>query len=397
VARYATVGFEVGSSGEFASLEGRTDAGTITRDTTTFRSGASSLKCDSGAGNTLAYVTHSWDNRGLFGYYVRAYFRFTTMPSATTRLMALRTGAATMVNARVTSAGKIQLYDEVSSAQIGSDSAATLVTGVWYRIELYCKTVSGASDEAALRLDGVEVASATGLALSDANLYQAWFGLINSPGANRVVHVDDVAINDDQGASQNSWPGDGKVLYLRPVSDNARDTHWTAGAGATTSLFDAVDNTPAVGVASGSATDTSQVKNINTADTTGNYDANMTSYTAAGLVATDTITLVQGASGGGSSTTAVGNGALKIVSNPVQSGEDTNAFGAGSAIGSWGSNWEAKWGSAQYSPSVTLGTQPVLRVGRRTTAAMELHFCVMLLAVEYTQGASTNSLLLLGA
>jgi hypothetical protein len=383
VSRYATIACDGRFGSDFPSFEGRVDAGTVTRDTAVKRTaeGEASWKFDSGAGNTLAYLTHSWGNRGLFGYYVRAYFRFATMPSATTRLLLLVTSTGVnLVNARVTSGGKLQLYNEVGAVQIGSDSAATLTTGVWYRIELYCKTVTGASDEAALRLDGVEVASATGLSLSDLNVYQCLFGLVNNPGANRVCNVDDVSINDDQGATENSWPGEsGGIFYLDPVSDNARDADWVAGAGGTTNLFDAVNNDPPVGVAAASATDTSQVKNADTGDSTSNYDANMESYDAGGVPA-GPIRIAQTVISAAPSVSLGVTLATKIVSNPAQSGEFTQNHGL--AAGTWGTDWGAGWGTAQVYPSVTRATEPVMRIGRRLAAAAEIHCCMMKLAVE---------------
>lgn len=387
MSRVVTVGFEgePKAVGEFLSFEGRVDAGTVTRETAVKRSGNAAWKFNPGAGNTLAYVSHSWGNLGLFGYYVRAYFRFDTIPSATTRLLLMRTSTGVaLVNARVTSAGKLQLYNEVGAAQIGSDSAATLTTGIWYRIEMFCRTETGATDSCELRLDGVTVASATGLTLSDLQVYQALIGLVNSPGANRVAYVDDMAVNNDQGTQNNTWPGEGKVVYLSPVSDNARDANWTAGAGATTDLWDAVNALPPAGVAAASATNTSQIKNV-ASDAVGNYDANVQSYAAAGLIPSDRITLVQAVAPVGTSSTGI-SGALKIVSNPTQSGEDTASHG-GTAIGTYGSNWGTHWGSPQTSPSVALGTQPVIRVGKRTASAVELHYCGMHLAVEYTLAA----------
>ena len=358
----------------------------ILQETTSQRSGPSCIKVDSTGTNSLGNLFTAWGSLGANGYYVRIYMRFGALPASTVRVMQMDDSAgspAALVSAKLTAAGKLQLWNQTGTpAQIGSDSAATIKINTWYRVELHCKTVTGASDTAALRLDGVEIASATGLALSDVNVGGVRYGIMDAVGASRVFMYDDMAVNDDTGSNQTSWPGDGTVAYSRPLSDNARGANWTAGAGGTTNLWDAVNADTPAGVAFASATNTSQIKNTNTADTTGNYDANMESYTTAGVGATDTIVLVQSVTQVGSTGEDI-TGAVQIVSNPAQSSEESKSMGAGSAMGSYGTAWESVWGAAQYAPVVVFGTQPVLRIGRRGTQPQELHCCGMRIAIEY--------------
>ena len=153
-------------------------------------------------------------------------------------------------------------------------------------------------------------------------------------------------------------------------------------------MWDAVNGNPPSGVSAASDTNTTQIKNTNTADTTGNYDANMTSYTTAGLTAADTIRLVQSIYQIGSSSATNVSGAIRIVSNPAQGSEESKLAGAGFAIGTYGDGWHSFWGATQDSPSVTLGTSPVLRIGRRGTEAAELYCCGMRIAVEYIPGVA---------
>jgi hypothetical protein len=376
-------------------FEGSSEAGvgTISRDTTIKRSGTSSRSHTRGASFGLVYTTQSWGTRGLFGYYARMYFRVNALPSSTARIMYMQESAGgALAGARLTAAGKIQLFNETGSpAQIGSDSAATVTTDTWYRLELYVKTAAGATDACELRLDGVSVASGSGLSLSENQIIRLFMGWVNDAGANgRTFWIDDVAVNDDQGATNNTWPGEGSIVYLDPTADSALTGSWTAGAGATTSLFDAVNNVPAAGLAAGSATNTSQIKNTNTADTTGNYDATMQSYTTAGLLSTDTITLLQPVAQHGTSAGVNVTGGLRVVSNPAEA-EESFSIGRGVAIGTYPTQWATWWGAAINSPSVTLGTQPVMRVGRRGVQAAEAHICGMRIAVEYTSGAAAGT------
>lgn len=394
MARWFTIGNEVtpvAADGVFFHFEGgytATGTGTVTKNTSVKRSGGASRAHNSGATGGFAYTNPFWGLQGMDGYYARLYFRVTALPASTVRIMYFADNSTSLAGARLTSGGKIQLWNETGTpAQIGSDSTASVAVDTWYRLELLTKTVTGASDQCEVRLNGVTVASAT-LSLSDSMVSNMFYGWVNDPGADRTIYIDDVAINSDFGSTQNSWPGDGNIVYLDPVSDNGITGSWTAGAGATTSLFDAVDGDPPAGVAAASATNTSQIKNTNTGDATGNYTANLKSYTTAGLGATDTVTLVQAVMQVGTSAAATVAGAMHVVSNPAQASEDSKTMGSGAAIGSYASNWHSVWGTPQISPSVSLGTSPQIRIVRRGTQAAELHCCGMRLAVEYVPGTA---------
>jgi hypothetical protein len=322
--------------GGFFRFEGPSIVGagaTVTRSTSVKRSGTAARAHNTGASASNAYSNLNWGLQGEFGYYLRIYFRVSALPSTFASLAILADNSALLTSARLTSGGKLQLWNDVAESQIGSDSAATIAVDTWYRLELYTKVISAGTDEATLRLDGTTVASASGLALSTSMVTLGYFGFANGVhNANSVCYIDDVAVNDDQGASNNSWPGAGSIVYLDAISDNARGANWTGGAGGTSNLFNAVDNDPPSGVSAASDTDLTQIKNTNTADTTGNYDTNLESYTTAGLTASDSITLVQSVLQVGSSSATNVSGAIQIVSNPAQGSEESKLMGEGSAI-----------------------------------------------------------------
>lgn len=384
MSRLRTIGFELAGISATAgadSLEGQTQ-GTVTVETTTVRSGARSLKYASGAG-VETDTTHTVTTVLGRTYYLRAYLNFPALPAADLSVMILAVGTGTVgATVVLTTGGNLQLW--AGGSQQGSNSTA-LLTNTWYRVGLSLNIGTGTVDSCELMLDGVSVASASGLALSDAAItnFRLGAGVTGLTAAGFTLYVDDVALNDDQGATQNSWPGEGKIVALRPTSDNAVGTGWIDGDGAGT-LFGSVDNSPPAGI--GTAADGTQIKNI-TNTTTGNYDANMTTYTAAGLASGDTITLVQAlcdhAEGAATNTKL---GALQIVSNPAQAVEDGFTFGDDSgADGTWPTNWRTRWGTAQYAPSVTLGTAPVARVGKRDASTREVCVDAMAIYVDYVQ------------
>jgi hypothetical protein len=400
--RLRTFGWEVNSAFyNTAPKTGNIDPGSngavaAVLDTTIFRSGASSLKCDSTAANSSCFAQlNLLSAESVLGrrYFVRAYFRVTNLPNAGASQDIIRihtTADVALVGARLASTGKLQLFNAGAGTQIGSDSAETIVAnnGQWHMVELSCLIDTGTIDTAEARLNGVSIASGSALALSDVAIGIFYFGWRGAGGASKVINIDDGAINDDQGSNQNSWPGEGRVVLLKPVSDNARDALWTTNAGTTTGLFNGVANTPPVGIAAATTPDNKYIKHAGgSAGTTDRYDANMTDYITAGISPSDTITLVQGVvNAAEESTTGAKLISFECLSNPVIA--TTGSFDVAPTTGNqgiWPTLWATKWGPAAYNPAVTFGTQPVMRVVRPETAARVASVDFMGLYVEYVQ------------
>lgn len=392
--RHCGAEVEAGSTGGPDNSDNLTG---VSRDTTLFRSGLASWKCDSGAGNTNvdAGIALGVTAQASTTYFLRAYLCFTNLPGATHTVMAFgNVPGGTGYSVKITTGGKLRLY--FGAGQVGSDSVATISAdgSTWYRVEL--KVVMDASSQISageLQLDGVSVATDSGrtLAVTPTGFPVGWvpFGGEAAPGANSVLNIDDAAINDSTGSLNNTWPGDGKVVMLFPISDNAR-VGWTNAAAGTTNLFNDVDNTPPLGVAS-PTTQPQQIKRAanNTTDT---YDANLTSYTTAGLDAADTLNAITIWFNIGYSNANVSSQGLQMLSNPVISEFTTSTDG--SVAGTYNSHWT--WGSkvSEYSgtvsSNVTVGTSPVLRVRKNTASASRIQFCDFMGAyVDYTPVVAT--------
>jgi hypothetical protein len=386
--RLRTVGFEIGPGSNALEIS----RGTV--ETTIVRSGAQSMKfihSDADSGN----ITFSVAERPALGTsaYARVYIYVTELPDVRVSLVNwLDISFALAVRCHLETDGKLTL--SATGTDLGS-TTAPINLNQWYRIELLGKIDTGSTDACELRLDGVTVASATGLNIGDTLLGSLAIGF---PGGTIATlgtfYADDVAINVSTGPAPNSWPGEGKEVLLSPISDNARNG-WTGGAGGTTNLFDAVNNHPPTGVAVASETNTSQIKSL-TNSATDNYDANMTNYLTAGLTTTDTVTLVQAVcSHAEGIATGTKNGALLIVSNPVQSVEDAFVYGDDlGAAGTWPTSWGSFWGTAQVGDiaSGNRATSPVLRVGKRTATTREVDVSLMGIYVEYIQGLPVSAL-----
>jgi hypothetical protein len=262
----------------------------------------------------------------------------------------------------------------------------------WFYLAVAARINSGgASVDVEVRIDGVVITSynSTAVAWGAKVLGAASIGITTiafsnagSPG-NNVIRIDDWVFQDSTGSVRNSWPeASSTVTTLKPVADSARGTNWVAGAGGTTSLFDAVDNAPPVGLTT--PTNTSQVKNA-AKDTVGLYDASVEAYNVAvgsgggGVAAPDIIDAVQPFSMFGSSAAAALSCGVVAASNP---GPLTEVLGTtlAATVANYAtdpSNWLGVRGAVAASPSVTRGTRPVVRIRKNTSATTALYSCAM--------------------
>jgi hypothetical protein len=401
MARLGSAGaeIEVAAAGTTATTpDCRNFAGTTTRDTTVFRSGVASLKC---AGTAAAAATAQWPlGRAAVAatadvsYFWRFYVYVDAYPTSTIEVGRCASTGAGLPSVRMTSTGTLQFWSGTagSGAQIGSDSAV-LNLATWYRVEFGWNWATAGNGTQAMQLDGVSVASGSvGGSASlpgDTSLITGWQ---SAPGVTANLYVDDVAMNDSTGANQTSWPGDGKVVLLKPISDNARTAGWVTGAGGTTSLWDAVNNTPPTGAAD-TGTATSQIRNA-TAEASASYDANLTAYTTAGIGAADTINVVLPlVATAAPVTTSSKQGLIGMASNPaittvaLSAGGTAGAFWAGFAAAAYPSGWKWSRGTTTYAPSVTLGSSPVARITQVTSSTRIADVCAMGMYVDYTPAA----------
>lgn len=383
-----------GAEGKDSILDGLGSFGTgVTIETTIIRSGIASYKWSEsgGAGGGFTFGFTGATGRT---YYVCKHIYIATLPTTEDLyVLAISTaGSVDLVTVRLKPNGTIYLYDDINGAQVGSASGA-LSLNTWYRIELACKIGASSNDDyGECLLNGASVASSTTLNLGTTAPGQIAYTNVTVSGGSDTftIYDDDLFLNDSQGSVNNSWPGGRKVICLLPISDNARGTNWVTGTGSTSNLYAEIANRPPLGTASSNTTTTpSKIKNA-ASDTTGNYDANMTSYTTGGIGASDIINAVRGVFDLGCSSATSTSGAVEVLSNPAEGGETGVNFSSGAIAGTWPSNWRQQINSLIETPTVTKGTSPVLRVGKRQ-ATTRVGMCdFMGLMVDYTPVVSTT-------
>lgn len=368
--------------------QGLTIGGVPTIDTGLFRSGAQSLKCLNGLQSA------TWTGLGVAlgnTAYSRTYIYVTTLLNTTSFIGRLFTsGAVPLLTLSFSPSGALQLVNGVTSANIGSP--ITLSTGRWYRIETSLTVPGAGNGSAEMLVDGISIASTASANFGNAAVDRFGTGILTAVTTGQV-NIADVAINDSTGGNQNNYPGSGRIVLLKPVSDNAR-TGWTAGGLGTTNLFQGVANTPPVGVGDVSATNTSQIRDalVNTTDT---YVTNLGAYTdstasgGGGMSSSAVISLIQTIANFGPVTASACQVGMTLNSNPTLA-EDVSASAAATAAATYPTGWTTTRGTVAYNPAVTLATKPALQV-RKATSAVAEDVDFMGLYVEYTLPAQTLS------
>ena len=333
--------------------------GTASLSTNQARTGTRSARVNPASGASGA-ATHSIASGfGGFGLYIA------TMPSVARSIVGFATSNA--VSIRLNTNGTLSVMTGGSAGTLIGTSATALTTGVWYWISL---RRSDGSSVPLLQINGVTEVTGTLSGMGS----QGWLLGCNETEASAIdLYFDDLIVDDAAHVPPS------KVATLLPISDNSR-TNWTAGAGATTNLFDAVDNNPAGGVASASETNTT---NIESASNTGtaNYVANLATYASAGINAADTVRGVTlFCRNGEDIATGTKTGTFELTGNPVVG---TTAFTFGNDNGAHAAENGGAWvtsTASSSSPSVTVGSSPTMRVTKTDTTTRVA--CVDLMGIN---------------
>ncbi len=386
MARLITTGFDVQiiATSEATTAEGELQSypaatppafSTVTKHGTL---GNSSLACN--AVNEFSTWTITFST--TVNYYIRVYVRMSAIPANQSPIIQV----LSRWSLRWETNGALRLYD-ASNAAVGTGSAV-LSIDTWYEVMVRAKIPTSGNGELEFRLDKAVIDNITP-AIGTAAGASLRVGCMSSVAPGATFYFDDLAVNSDSGSAPfNTWPETGYCMLLRPVSDNAIGGSWqapqTTGADVT-NIYDAVDNAIPAGVAH-SDTDANNLKYVfDAVSEDASYDVNIMDYATAGIPAEAVIRIVQGmVRVGTSSLTSTNDGVARLVSNPADGADTTISFeGAGATAGTEPVGWRTYRTEQQLTPSVTRGTQPVLRV-RKTTLATRAHMCdFMAVLVEY--------------
>ena len=317
MARLWSSGFELNST--TANVEWTAAHSTPSIQTTTVRSGTYTLQITSlGSGTAIGLRYQFASAAGNGPYYFRTYFRVATLPSAENRIILLNDSAdltTPIVYITIDNSGVLRLYDE--DGQI--TGTTTLSVDIWYNIEIKIDaTPAAGSDVVEARVDeAAAFATSSARSLSAGIHTLAVGGNLNSEAQTTGSwFFDDIAVNNSTGSFQNTYPGVGEIIHLRPnaTGDNSA---WTG----TNTNIDEVTPDDATTVISVDGSTLNQIEDVN-------LDA-----TPAALASDDTINVVQ--VGVRFSDDGVGGGAdsfvLRIKASSGGTTEESSAIAANTA------------------------------------------------------------------
>lgn len=254
----------------------------------------------------------------------------------------------------------LSLYDYQTNTLIAT--GVSLSVDAWHNIELSWNQTTGA---AVVKLDGTTAASGTANTSSSTSCAFT-VGFTNNIGTTGTITInfDDCGVNDDQGSSCNTYLGASQLVMLF-VTATSTNTGWTAGHSGD-GLPACVSQLPPKGtVATDTTTVNSKIKDA-TSNTTDNYQATMTTYTAAGIASGSTIVSLYALANHGNSVATARLGGISGVSNPAVTEVTGNTPAA--IAGTFPSNWNTIKTGFAYSPTVTLSTAPVLKYRKGTAS-----------------------------
>lgn len=381
MSRLYTGGAELGH----AQADGLIVASTPTIDTAVKRTGTASFK---------ATAVNQYHQRTFVGvldqsYFFRSYFRFQTTPTGTSRPFAICTSAGGLIAILELVNGTNVLRLLNGSGVVQTTGTIALTAGVWYRIEISIDVPASGNTPIEVRIDGVTALSGS-FALGNTAPGQFRFGVVggNLGGIVSTNH-DDVAINDEQGADQNSWPGEGAVYALLGVSDpgtGVATANWTKPGGATTNRHTSVGK-PLVYQADSTVVGDAEKFVRNPTNATSQFEIEVSDYTSAGIPAGDKIVLVQPVAGTGSTSATDTAGSITCTSNPSFATKAMTTFDNGVASATV-TTWPRADGNISYNPTVTRGTRPKVMLVKN--AANRIVMCNMLALIVETKPPVTQ-------
>ncbi len=208
VARLWTGGAELNSSTD--DVEVTLNSGAIAVTSSRVRSGAYAWRANP-SGATGFWRQHVLSSNSSNTGYLRVYVNIATAPGGTIQLIRFsNVSNAHVASLRLNADRTVGLF-AADNSQVGSNSAA-LSLDTWYRLEL---KLDGSTATSALegKVDGTTFASGNNSSAAPWGCI-LWGAIAGNNTSD--IYFDDVAINDSTGSFQNSWPGEGKVIHLRP-------------------------------------------------------------------------------------------------------------------------------------------------------------------------------------
>lgn len=138
------------------------------------------------------------------------------------------------------SSGIDYLAAYTSTGTLVATGAIPYSASVWYIIEVYVK-IADSGGRIVLKFDGIIDINYTGDTKPGADTTVGQIAY--NTGYNSGFRIDDIALNDTSGGSDNGWCGDGHIIALRP-NGNGDSSQFVGSDGNSTDNYLLVDEAP---------------------------------------------------------------------------------------------------------------------------------------------------------
>lgn len=365
-----------GNGGEPTVSVSNTTACTI--DLLVPRSGKACVKCAAGATAGYVQIQHTAVKDRTF--YYKCAFRMTAFPASSAAVVRLMDGTGTLFEISCSPTGHVEGWNPIAAAH-PVEGESFVGTEEWHVVEIMFRVASAeAKAKLSWKMDGVVIAAEQEMATRNTTGATALRGGNQNPSATMGVYVDDMAVNDDQGASENTWIGHrGKQILLIPQSTKAR-TNYTDGAGGITNLEKAL-RPPGNGV----EVPTLAEQQIKSTSTTADVELFMQSLEEVGMIPADTVKWIfpilragqNTATGRGMGFTFVSNPAIAEVTGGLLS-EIAKAEPTG---------WRTiTWTAYTYAPTIEFNVQPVVKLRKSVSTTDNVFADLAGILLEYEPG-----------
>lgn len=215
------------------------ESGDMTRWSTYSASASTTIKRT--GSYSYRFDTSQYTEKILASTYTELYFRFTyyaVTVSTVGTILEWRSGANVAGSFRIVgygnSAASISMYDGTTLR--ATSSLFTMNAAEQHVFELYVKIAASPNGAFTVKFDGTTVLTWTGATDNQASIDRFRFS-----GPLQVFYIDDIAVNDTSGGSDNSWIGDGGVLAALVPTGAGNYTDLIASTG---NAWDCVNEIP---------------------------------------------------------------------------------------------------------------------------------------------------------
>lgn len=376
-ARLDTKGYELNSTTDKMEF---TLNSSVTVSTTQVRTGTYAGRVNAAAGFWRQHLAAA--NQTITGY-ISVCVYIVAAPNADTQFLRYSNTANTAVGNITLKTDRTLVLLKSDGTQIGSASTAIPLNS-WRCVEL-SNDASTSPGALAGRLDdgaGNWTTFASGANSNQGSWARALWGNVTGAQTTNDMYFDDVKFNDSSGTSQTSYPGNSKVLYLRPNATGDAGG-WTRGGSDSGANWSQTEELPPNGI-----TDYVLSTTLNQED--------LYNMGASGLATYDTINLVQ------ASVRYRSDNAASVPTFKVEVEKTTGGtISQGSGITPAATTWLTNANSIPENPTLTLYTDPDAAAWTSTTldsmqegvkittdSTNNVNVSALWVAVDYTPGTA---------